>query len=281
MFYHYSLNEINNNQDKTNLLNETINFNDKPHMLENIYSYFNNDLFQGFILTLKQSNGQMVETYFKFNYDSILETINEPYQWHLNNICQPNSKKQYFLNQIESIELSTDFDYREMRLNNYANLIDENDRPVLVINFVDNYDKDLIFYIQWFNPEGKLVDESFWNLKSGVYYYGQYVYLYLNRKIELPLNLGTWSLRISFKSFYDKREKYVFYNYIESNDVLINYKFNIMASKKTTENVDLNDLFKFWSLSSICVNEEIDSDMNLCNKDSYWSSFYPDPKSNI
>ena len=279
------LNNVDDDDDTVNLLNETVNFNDKPYQLENIYSYFKNDLFQGFVLSLNHQSSSIIETYFKLNHNFVLQTINEPHEWHSNRKCSSmlikDNRRQYFLNQIESIELSTDFDYREMRLNNYANLINENDRPVLVINFVHEYKHDLVFYIQWLNPYGKLMDESFWNLKAGVYNHGQFVYMYLNENVKLPIDVGTWSLRISLTSYFDRhRTRNLFLMLGKTNDVLINLNFNVMPSKITNESLFvLKDLFKFWSFDSICVNEQTRSnlfDYKLCKKDADWSSFYSD-----
>jgi hypothetical protein len=182
---------------------------------------------------------------------------------------------------IETIEVSTDFDYREMRCNNYAGLFDEHDQLTLVINFKKLSTKNFTLYTQWFDPDDKMVEEQFWDLKAGYYEHGQFVFQSFNN--GKSMKHGIWSLKLSFNSHFDKRTKYNYYNYIPNNDILINYKFNVLPNIKSS-NINLNELFNFWSFDSICVEEDVNESsksIKICSQNSTWSSLYPDPKSDI
>jgi hypothetical protein len=290
LFYEYSIEEffksfliVKNNEyfSYEKFLNESINIaldRKKPSMLQNIYSYFYQDEFAGFILNFKISNIKF-EAFFTFNDDFYLETINEPHEWNSNDKCYPKRKYQLLFELIDTIEVSTDFDYREMRCNNYAGLFDEHARPTLVINFRKSIPKNITFYTQWFDPDGRIVDENFWIMTAGYYNYGQFIFQSFNNKSMKP---GVWNLKISFNSYYDKRFKYNHYNYIANNDILMIYKFNVLPFKIRHDNINLNNLFKFWTFDSICVEgDSNDETIKICSKHAVWSSYYPDPKSDI
>jgi hypothetical protein len=104
-------------------------------------------------MSLKKED-QKFEAFFKLNWDFIYQTVNEKHEWHTNTQC---SKRDYnrFFKFVDFVQVSTEFDNREMRCANYAGIMDETSIPLLIINFKNKLAHDLNFYTQWFNPKGK------------------------------------------------------------------------------------------------------------------------------
>ena len=64
------------------------------------------------------------------------------------------SHREYFLDHIIKIEISSDYDSRERKFKNYDTLMNQNNNPSLLLEF-DPLDKSVEFYIVWKNPNGK------------------------------------------------------------------------------------------------------------------------------
>lgn len=65
-----------------------------------------------------------------------------------------NTNNEFFLNNLVTIEISTEFDARERKFSkNFAFVIDQNDNPELLMEF-DPLETPLEFTIEWYNRNG-------------------------------------------------------------------------------------------------------------------------------
>ena len=93
--------------------------------------------------------------------DHIKSTINHNVNGRYDQMGYFNSssclKSHYeaFFENFEYIEVSTDFEKRERRGNNYASLIDEKSNPFVVLNFVKKIHSEIRLTINWMDPNGE------------------------------------------------------------------------------------------------------------------------------
>ena len=124
-------------------------------------------------------------------------------------------------------------------------------------------------------------------LSAGFYPYDAYMISELRVSQEQrPLKPGLWSLRLIVEYEEDQPNK------INSTkeDLFLVYKFLVQPSSQQKESSWSSSIFdtmltnQFWSFNSMCSNEEenirLDS-IQSCTEEATWSSFYPDPKSDI
>ena len=65
-----------------------------------------------------------------------------------------NTSPNVFLNSLVKLEISTNYDTKEQRFNNYASLIGQNSNPVLLLQ-IDPLSQPIQLNIVWINPDGK------------------------------------------------------------------------------------------------------------------------------
>lgn len=64
------------------------------------------------------------------------------------------------------------------------------------------------------------------------------------------------------------------------------YRFFVLASQENITSLNYNDVMRFWNFEAICIEYQNEIFLNkldyltACNN-SYWSTYYPDPKSYI
>jgi len=70
------------------------------------------------------------------------------------NLTYTNNSVDSFLNNLVTIEISTEFDSRERKFSkNFASVIDQNDSPELLLEF-DPLEIPLEFSIEWYDING-------------------------------------------------------------------------------------------------------------------------------
>ena len=124
--------------------------------------------------------------------------------------------------------------------------------------------------------------ESHWNLKTGFYPYGQYIYEHLSLKGE-TCAIGTWRVNVVFRRWG-----------ISEQDTLLSYKLLVLPSEGSIReenppaasirldrfvlNAYFERFFSQWSFKDIC---NVEDRLLNCNK-TYWSSqLHLDSKSDL
>ncbi len=145
--------------------------------------------------------------------------------------------------------------------------------------------------------KGKIKKTSNWNLKPGYYSDGQFIYEYLNE--NQSLETGTWKINIYIKKF-NRINKFLFE---QKEIVIIEYKFIVVPSQNrlqfeffknnqniTNDYLDKYNYKKYFQLTEICtyfINNSYENKINVSRNnflncsETYWSTYYPDPKSNL
>jgi hypothetical protein len=207
-------------------------------------AFFEADQFKGLIITQQKSKQ---EAYFKQN--KIISIVN-------------NKDNQSLLQSLVKIQVSTDFNERENKfLKNFASLVNHKSNPCLLMHF-DPIENDLEFTIKWIDPnhiQQKKVNVHL-NKSSSYQFVQNYLFKPKYNDTNYDLNSsGIWKIEISTK-----------------NDTLdlLSFKFLVLPDKNEILSEKwLNYLGEFWLFDSVC-------DENDC-KNIFWSTFYPDPKSDL
>ena len=123
--------------------------------VKTLYSYFEADLFKGYVLKFEVSDTidhmRLVVGEIFFRKASSKHMVSFP---DSKNDCK-NSQVILFKQSLVKIEISTEFDVRERKfLKNYASIIGQTDNPELLMEF-DPLDEPIDFLIEWFTPNGK------------------------------------------------------------------------------------------------------------------------------
>lgn len=183
---------------------------------------------------------------------------------------------------------------KELRAKNYARVIDEHDNPFLVIFFGHDVPHTLNFLVRWYNPKGRLVKSYYWSLKKAFYYYDQFIVEYLD--YGKPLDVGEWFITIT------AYEQILEPNVYKEEDILVRFRFLVLPfdhAKQILDNdfmqildkhqqlsimLERSEFYNYWLVDSICTKENIyltkGSSVKTC-RSSYWSTYYPDPKSDL
>ena len=121
-------------------------------------------------------------------------------------------------------------------------------------------------------------------------YYRHYHFLVEHLDLRRPLEPGIWTVVVSaFELILEP-------NITKHEDIFVRYEFvvlPILETKNLMEDPAINQIekheilsyilnklnfYKYWSAVSICFKNNLDK--KSC-RNSYWSTFYPDPKSDL
>ncbi len=120
---------------------------EKIKRIKKVNSFFQSDQFRGFILKTFMN----YEAYFVPTRNTELIKIS-----NLKDIPEPVlGKANLLLKSMIKIEISSDYDAKERRFNNYAAILDLNSNPSLLI-LLDPINEPLKFKISWIDSNGKL-----------------------------------------------------------------------------------------------------------------------------
>ena len=134
---------MNPNELKQTLTNFNFNY------LKNVNSFFQADKFRGYVAQIKVNNF-LFEAYFSPTKRMNSIEINPDFK---NKSQSSINKMNLLLNSIAKLEVSSDYDSKERRFNNYGSLLDINCNPSLLI-VIDPIEEDFKFQIVWFDSNG-------------------------------------------------------------------------------------------------------------------------------
>lgn len=256
--------------------------------LKSVNGYFEGNKYKGFVLTIRmydestKSVSALYETYFKMVSNKNLIEIDDTKLIKHNQSLFTN--RNSILNNLIKLKISSDYDTKDRRFFNYISLMNQNTNPCLLMEF-DPLTTDLEpFYIRWYDPNDQLVKET--KVGLGKSDKNQQVLNTFFKKEEPNKYLnqtGLWHIKIFL---FDKETS------------IFKIKFLILPNKNpfSVENDSsimkkwFNLIKNFWTFDSICLHKI--EDLNLKNtylfdnlfrncSETYWSTFYPDPKSDV
>lgn len=246
----------------------------KEYFLRSVEAFFEADVFKGFVLNFKTNTHFIFETFFKIKSLKSFIKIS-----HLNETGIPsmNKMRENFLQSLIKIQVSTDFEQKERHFSNYANIMDVDDNPLVSMEF-DPINEPIEFCIKWIDPLGILVKEKRVKLNSSK---KSQLLVHSFQKTENFSQLkspGEWKLDI----------------YIQNISEYLVLSIQFLIFPKFIENylIWIPIIENFWQFESFCFNRN-ESTINFnnsflhrhifndCVESSHWSSYYPDPKSDI
>lgn len=251
------------------------NFFGQEYSLRSVDAFFEADSFKGYVLNFKTDNNFEFETFFRLNSLKNLIKI-----FHLNETKNQNLilMRENFLQSLIKIQVSTDFEQKERQFSNYANIMDVNSNPIVAMEF-DPINVPIEFSLKWIDPLGSLIKEKHIKLNSSEK--NQLLVHSLEQSGNLTLKKfpGEWKLEIRMHD--------------EANEFsVVLVKFLILPKVIDNFSIWTSKIEIFWHYDSLCVNQfgsELDENKSFlknhifheCKEFSYWSSYYPDPKSDV
>lgn len=246
----------------------------KEHFLTSVEAFFEADVFNGYVLNFKTNKDFIFETFFKKKSLKNLIKL-----FRLQETSNPilNEMRDNFLQSLIKIQVSTDFEQKERHFSNYANIMDIDDNPLVSMEF-DPINQPIEFCIKWIDPLGNLAKEKKVKINSSK---KNQVMVHSFQKSEDFSQLkstGEWKLDIYIQNV--------------SEYLVLSVKFLILPKFIENYSVWISLVENFWQFESFCFNK-IESTINFndsilkrhifkeCAESSYWSSYYPDPKSDI
>lgn len=205
------------------------------------------------------------------------------------------------------IQIGTNYDSKEYLLRNYAAVMGEESNPTLLLQ-IDELDKALNLLIQWIDPESK----SSRHLFSKFFIYFNFIETVIKTS-KLNFNASNDEHLVSHTLFKPNNSSnntsatpgiwtvnVVSYQILPNETVTnISTKFLVFPTKTDRKNINqtalINFVERFWLFEGFCIvdlNKEKTSFLNSyfddnvlkdCKNhvDSYWSTYYDDPKSTI
>lgn len=251
------------------LIQKKINF----KILKTVDAYFESNSFKGFVLNFQIHDENFVSTFEAyFTKTKISEFIN---------LIQPNetsNKNENFLKNLVQIKISSDYDSKERKFSNYANIIDQNSNPTILMEF-DPIEPSLEFKINWYDSENILVKETSVNLNESS---NNQIILNSFFKAKEPIKVlksyGVWKIEI-----------------VQDQISILSLKFLVLPANNSKSNEEMFELYEklqyFWNFNSLCVDTFESSELKNnflfnelfqnCQKSAHWSTYYPDPKSDL
>jgi len=131
-------------------------------MLRSVNGFFEANKFKGFVMNLeiKKSVNLQFEVYFQqANVERLFEITD------LKNVSQESiSLSKHLQKSIIFFHVSSDYNSREKRLDNFVNVLDQNTNPTVHIE-IDVLDKPLEFFIMFKDPNGMIATIKIINIK--------------------------------------------------------------------------------------------------------------------
>lgn len=150
---------------------------------------------------------------------------------------------------------------------NYALITEVFEKGALVIRFKETA-VDIHVHVIWINPYGKIVSRRRWRAKHVKFGHGPYLIEHFSED-RLSVH-GLWKIQIVKVEGIDDS--------VESDDILVEYDFFVSPvcghEGNTYELKSTAFENKFWTFEATCYSN---SDCGM----RYWSTFYPDPKSDL
>jgi hypothetical protein len=261
--------------------------------LRSVNGFFEANKFQGFVLnfSIKKGLNLQFEVFFKqTNVESLFEIAD------LKNVSQESiSLSKHLQKSIIYFHVASDYNSREKRLDNFFNVLDQNSNPTVHIE-IDVLDKPLEFFIMFKDPNGKIII-----IKR------KYIFLIKNNFIldklvkesVIKLNASQVTQTIVYLLFKPNHVHFVNQTGIWkvhlgstlNKEILISRKFLVLLSNNSLVTDQIrNEINEFWELDSLCVRsvENLKANYSILFNDlfkrcdqSYWSTYYPDQKSDL
>ncbi|CAF0815289.1 unnamed protein product [Brachionus calyciflorus] len=247
--------------------------------LRKVNAFFEADTFKGYVLNLKTEN-----TNFNIEYESYFTVKNLKSNIKIFELSEKQNQslvlmRENFLQSLIIARVSSDFDQKERKFSNYANVMSVNSNPILQMEF-DPISEPLEFIIAWFDPNDIELKQT--KVKFNTSEKNQLM-LHSLQKMDNFTQLnksGIWKIEIYLQG-------------MEKN-LILSIRF-LVVPKENFQDLDLRIwipiIDNFWQFNSICFfkGENLknknsilfDNLFKSCKKESFWSSYYPDPKSDI
>lgn len=157
----------------------------------------------------------------------------------------------------------------ELQSSNYPQTITQHESVSLVLHFTHTID-EFSFKTIWLNPHDKIVKTKYWTLNASYNRNGQFIHESIARRLLIP---GQWKILVLTVDQVDEN--------VENGDILLAYEFIVMPENLDKIRLVSEKLSAIWRLDSICNrNDKELSGVQRC-EDTYWSTLYPDPKSDL
>jgi len=236
-------------------------------ILKTVNAYFESNNFKGFVFNIDITND-----FFSLNYETFFTKSKLDDLTSIIRSNETNSNNELFLKSLVQMKLSSDYDTKERIFNNYANIIDQNTNPTLLMEF-DPIEISLEFKINWYDSGNILV-----------------------KNVSLKLNNNT-NNQILLNSFFKPKDPdQVLKSYgvwrieiIQDQVTVLSLKFFVLPINISHNKEILDNILNILNFNSICVysyeNFELKNTylfnqlFQNCHDSAYWSSYYPDPKS--
>lgn len=114
--------------------------------IKEVNAFFQADKFKGYVVQVEFNESNLV-------YEAYLTQAKNNYLID----TSTNYKHNLLLKSIIKLEISSDYDAKERRFNNYGSILDLNSNPSVLI-WLDPIDEPLRFKIVWIDPDGKCLN---------------------------------------------------------------------------------------------------------------------------
>lgn len=258
--------------DRLNSVETEFDLNSTPN-LTLAHAFFEGDQFRGIVLNVEGP---------PFGYEVFFTMKRAKYLIdHFNTSdAAMADHKTFILKSIIRMEVSSDYDVKERRFVNYASVMDVNSEPALLLEF-DPVEQPINLIISWLDPQQLTVKRTQVELRPS-----EKKQIIINKlfradqpkKADKP---GVW--RIHIASFLPSHENDTF--------LVISKKFLILPHfEHSSDEMFMPSVQSIWELNAVCAARSL-NDLKCKNKfltgklfepctNAYWSSLFPDPKSN-
>lgn len=246
--------------------------------IREITDYFENDVYKGFLIRHQAK--------IHVNLTVELETLCQPYH----NYAQV-SKSHRLAKKVMQLDVSTDADQKELISRNFARVIGENSEPVLILKLLGSTqvgNNSETFNVVWIDPSDRVKESQNLTIDDITVT----TVNFLKSTMPPPLQSGVWTLKIFQKKALVGLTKFLI------------APSTVISEEGTKEsNSSLNNLDKmisnFYQIKETCISfnhknireligsylgtNELNDNIHKFNecKKSLWSSFSPDPKSEL
>lgn len=259
---------------KSNLIHQFY----EPLKILEVFDYFELDVYKGFLIKH--------EARINVNLTVELETWCRPSHHHAQ-----VSKSNKLAKKIMQLDVSTDFDQKELTSRNFARILSEKSEPVLILKLsgtshVENSTVNLT--ILWIDPNEKVQEAAELNIEDITITSINFA----KSNLKQPLIRGNWTVKILQKK-----------SLIGLTKFLVTPSVNVTTKDVNMSHNQLDKMISnFYLIKDTCISynhknirdivgsylNTNDDDTNGINfhkfnecKKSHWSSLSPDPKSEL
>lgn len=271
----------------------------KIGQIHEIWTYMDNDSYRGFLIHATISYAGLAER--------------DVQVWARHDQLPQASRSIALGKRITHLEVSTDFDQKEQISRNFAKIISIDSELVLVLHLSESEAAAAVTYnltVLWINPSGRLMDVSSMQTEDSP---TAHTIHFSKTNLKSTLLPGIWTAKVIHKKAVIGKCEFMVcpsvdtagQNAIEEPDAYEGNAWNSFVPNKqevqrlaqqVTENANLvgadllqwiDDMVKhFFVIKDICTIAMVDSNLTIesfhqiCSNTN-WSSFAPDPKSDI